>query len=294
MQNKNMATKELLILTGMSGAGRSTVAHALEDIGWYVVDNLPPALLPNLATQMSGSEITALAVVVDVRGGKLFDDLNQSLASLKAENRPYRLLFLDATDQALVQRFESTRRPHPLQGKDRIVDGIARERAKLEELRAQADVVIDTTNLNVHQLEKRTSEIFAAGMLQSLRINVLSFGYKYGIPVDADLVLDCRFIPNPHWDPELRPLTGLTQEVSSRVLKSEGVEEFVKSYVNVVTQMLPGYLREGKKYVTIAIGCTGGKHRSVAVAQEIARQLNLKSNDFEISAHASHRDVGRE
>ncbi len=289
-----MATKELLILTGMSGAGRSTVAHALEDIGWYVVDNLPPALLPNLATQMSGSEITALAVVVDVRGGKLFDDLNQSLASLKAENRPYRLLFLDATDQALVQRFESTRRPHPLQGKDRIVDGIARERAKLEELRAQADVVIDTTNLNVHQLEKRTSEIFAAGMLQSLRINVLSFGYKYGIPVDADLVLDCRFIPNPHWDPELRPLTGLTQEVSSRVLKSEGVEEFVKSYVNVVTQMLPGYLREGKKYVTIAIGCTGGKHRSVAVAQEIARQLNLKSNDFEISAHASHRDVGRE
>ena len=289
-----MATNELLILTGMSGAGRSTVAHALEDIGWYVVDNLPPALLPNLATQMSGSEITSLAVVVDVRGGKLFDDLNLSLATLKEKSISYRLLFLDATDQALVQRFESTRRPHPLQGKDRIVDGISRERAKLEELRAEADVVIDTTNLNVHQLEKRTSEIFAAGMLQSLRINVLSFGYKYGIPVDADLVLDCRFIPNPHWDPELRPLTGLTKQVSSRVLESEGVGEFVKSYISVVTQMLPGYLREGKKYVTIAIGCTGGKHRSVAVAEEIARQLNLKTADFEISAHASHRDVGRE
>ncbi len=289
-----MATNELLILTGMSGAGRSTVAHALEDIGWYVVDNLPPALLPNLAAQMSGSEITSLAVVVDVRGGKLFDDLNLSLATLKEESISYRLLFLDATDQALVQRFESTRRPHPLQGKDRIVDGISRERAKLEELRSEADVVIDTTNLNVHQLEKRTSEIFAAGMLQSLRINVLSFGYKYGIPVDADLVLDCRFIPNPHWDPELRPLTGLTKEVSSRVLESEGVGEFVKSYISVVTQMLPGYLREGKKYVTIAIGCTGGKHRSVAVAEEIARQLNLKTADFEISAHASHRDVGRE
>jgi UPF0042 nucleotide-binding protein len=294
MQNKDMATNELLILTGMSGAGRSTVAHALEDIGWYVVDNLPPALLPNLAAQMSGSEITSLAVVVDVRGGKLFDDLNLSLATLKEESISYRLLFLDATDQALVQRFESTRRPHPLQGKDRIVDGISRERAKLEELRSEADVVIDTTNLNVHQLEKRTSEIFAAGMLQSLRINVLSFGYKYGIPVDADLVLDCRFIPNPHWDPELRPLTGLTKEVSSRVLESEGVGEFVKSYISVVTQMLPGYLREGKKYVTIAIGCTGGKHRSVAVAEEIARQLNLKTADFEISAHASHRDVGRE
>jgi UPF0042 nucleotide-binding protein len=289
-----MATNELLILTGMSGAGRSTVAHALEDIGWYVVDNLPPALLPNLAAQMSGSEISSLAVVVDVRGGKLFDDLNQSLAALKGSNVAYRLLFLDATDQALVQRFESTRRPHPLQGKDRIVDGIARERTKLEELRAEADVVIDTTNLNVHQLEKRTSEIFAAGMLASLRINVLSFGYKYGIPVDADLVLDCRFIPNPHWDPALRPLTGLTQEVSSRVLGSEGVTEFVKSYISVVTQMIPGYLREGKKYVTIAIGCTGGKHRSVAVAEEIARQLNLKTHDYEISAHASHRDVGRE
>jgi UPF0042 nucleotide-binding protein len=289
-----MATNELLILTGMSGAGRSTVAHALEDIGWYVVDNLPPALLPNLAAQMVGSDISSLAVVVDVRGGKLFDDLNHSLAALKGSNVAYRLLFLDATDQALVQRFESTRRPHPLQGKDRIVDGIARERAKLEELRAEADVVIDTTNLNVHQLEKRTSEIFAAGMLSSLRINVLSFGYKYGIPVDADLVLDCRFIPNPHWDPQLRPLTGLTQEVSSRVLGSEGVAQFVKSYIGVVTQMIPGYLREGKKYVTIAIGCTGGKHRSVAMAEEIARELNLKTGDFEISAHASHRDVGRE
>ena len=294
MQNRDMATQELLILTGMSGAGRSTVAHALEDIGWYVVDNLPPALLPALAHQMSTAESNSLAVVVDVRGGKLFDDLNQALQALKDSHISYRLLFLDATDQALVQRFESTRRPHPLQGQDRIVDGIARERTRLEELRSKADVVIDTTNLNVHQLEKRTSEIFAAGMLQSLRINVLSFGYKYGIPVDADLVLDCRFIPNPHWDPELRPLTGLTSQVSSRVLGSEGVSDFVQSYINVVTQMISGYLREGKKYVTIAIGCTGGKHRSVAVAEEIARLLNSKTGDFEISAHATHRDVGRE
>lgn len=288
-----MANKELLILTGMSGAGRSTVAHALEDLGWYVVDNLPPALLPSLAEQALETH-AALAVVVDVRGGKFFDELNNSLAKLKAASVPYRLLFLDASDQALVQRFESTRRPHPLQAKDRIVDGIARERAKLEEIRAQADVVIDSSNLNVHQLEKRTSEIFAAGMLASLRINVLSFGYKYGIPVDSDLVLDCRFIPNPHWIPELRPLNGLDAPVSAKVLGSEGVADFVKSYVGVVKQMIPGYFREGKKYVTIAIGCTGGKHRSVAIAEEIAKQLISTSADLEISAHATHRDVGRE
>ncbi len=288
-----MASKELLILSGMSGAGRSTVAHSLEDLGWYVVDNLPPALLPSLAEQELETH-AALAVVVDVRGGKFFDELNNSLAKLKAASIPYRLLFLDASDQALVQRFESTRRPHPLQGKDRIMDGITRERVKLEEIRAQADVVIDSSNLNVHQLEKRTSEIFAAGMLPSLRINVLSFGYKYGIPVDSDLVLDCRFIPNPHWIPELRPLNGLDAPVSAKVLGSEGVAHFIKSYVEVVKQMIPGYFREGKKYVTLAIGCTGGKHRSVAIAQEIARQLTNSSAALEISAHATHRDVGRE
>ena len=174
------------------------------------------------------------------------------------------------------------------------MDGIERERAKLEELRAQADVVVDTSNLNVHQLEKRVGEIFSAGMLDAIRINVLSFGYKYGIPVDSDLVLDCRFIPNPHWIPELRPLTGLAKEVSSKVLTTEGVTEFVASYVSVIRQMMPGYLREGKKYVTIAIGCTGGKHRSVAIAQEIARQLSENKSEIEVSAHATHRDVGRE
>jgi UPF0042 nucleotide-binding protein len=250
--------------------------------------------LPELATQTNSSEIASLAVVVDVRGGKFFDALNNSLQTLKSNGVTYRLLFLDATDQSLVQRFESTRRPHPLQGKDRIVDGIERERTKLEEVRSQADVVIDTSNLNVHQLEKRVGEIFSVGMLDAVRINVLSFGYKYGIPVDADLVLDCRFIPNPHWIPELRPLTGLTKEVSNKVLTSEGVTEFVKSYVSVIRQMMPGYLREGKKYVTIAIGCTGGKHRSVAIAAEIARQLSSDPTDIDISAHATHRDVGRE
>ena len=286
--------QEILILTGMSGAGRSTVAHALEDLGWYVVDNLPPALLSDLIKQGVQSEISSLAVVVDVRGGKFFDELASSLAELKKSGANARVAFLDASDQALVQRFESTRRPHPLQGTGRIVDGIAAERVKLQELLSQADVVIDTSNLNVHQLEKRTTEIFAQGLTQSVRVNVLSFGYKYGIPVDADLVLDCRFIPNPHWIPELRPLTGLDDKVKDNVLANSGVAQFVQSYVSVINQMLPGYLREGKKYLTVAIGCTGGRHRSVSVAREIASQLDGERDGFTVSAHASHRDVGRE
>jgi UPF0042 nucleotide-binding protein len=264
----------------------------LEDLGWYVVDNLPPSLLSALVAKGTGPQGKELAVVVDVRGGEFFDELSQALAQLKTESLPYRLVFLDATDQALVQRFESTRRPHPLQREDRIVDGISREREKLEEIRSQSDVAIDTTNLNVHQLEKRVGEIFGKGAVNGVRINVLSFGYKYGIPVDADLLLDCRFIPNPHWNPELRPLTGLTKEVSSAVLGSDGVSEFVTNYVHLVHSMLTGYLREGKKFVTIAVGCTGGKHRSVAITAEIAKQLNEMGSD--ISAHPTHRDVGRE
>ena len=287
-----MNSKEILILTGMSGAGRSTVAHALEDLGWYVVDNLPPSLLPALVSKGTGPDGKEYAVVVDVRGGRFFDELKQALEELKKNGFIYRLVFLDATDQALVQRFESTRRPHPLQGSDRIVDGIAREREKLDDLRAQCDITIDTSNLNVHQLEKRIGEIFGGGKIQGVRINVLSFGYKYGIPVDSDLVLDCRFIPNPHWIPELRSLTGLTTQVSEKVLGNTGVEEFVKNYVALVASMIPGYMHEGKKYLTISVGCTGGKHRSVAITQEISKQLNALN--IGLSAYPTHRDVGRE
>ncbi len=287
-----MNSKEILILTGMSGAGRSTVAHALEDLGWYVVDNLPPSLLPALVSKGTGPDGKEYAVVVDVRGGRFFDELKQALEELKKNGFIYRLVFLDATDQALVQRFESTRRPHPLQGSDRIVDGIAREREKLDDLRAQCDITIDTSNLNVHQLEKRIGEIFGGGKIQGVRINVLSFGYKYGIPVDSDLVLDCRFIPNPHWIPELRLLTGLTTQVSEKVLGNTGVEEFVKNYVALVASMIPGYMHEGKKYLTISVGCTGGKHRSVAITQEISKQLNALN--IGLSAYPTHRDVGRE
>lgn len=286
--------REVLILTGMSGAGRSTVAHALEDLGWYVVDNVPAALLPALVAQTDAESIPSMAVVVDVRSGRFFDDLNNALVQLAADGVPHRLLFLDATDQALVQRFESTRRPHPLQGSDRIVDGIARERTRLEDLRSRAEVVIDTSNLNVHQLEKRVGEIFASGQSHGVRVNVLSFGYKYGVPVDADLVLDCRFIPNPHWVPELRAQTGLNDAVSRHVLSSPGVADFVDSYVSLLNQMAEGYLREGKKYVTLAVGCTGGKHRSVAISEAIADRLNKSKGPTAIEAHAIHRDVGRE
>jgi UPF0042 nucleotide-binding protein len=287
-----MSRSEILILSGMSGAGRSTAAHALEDLGWYVVDNLPPSLLPQLVGKGSGPEGKEFAVVVDVRGGHFFDELMEALDALKKSGTPYRLLFLDATDQVLVQRFESTRRPHPLQGTDRIVDGIAREREKLDEVRSQCDITIDTSNLNVHQLEKRIGEIFGGGKVEGIRINVLSFGYKFGIPVDSDLVMDCRFIPNPHWLPELRPLSGLTPQVSEKVLGNAGVKDFVKNYVDLIASMVPGYMHEGKRYVTISVGCTGGKHRSVAITQEIAKQLN--SIGSSISAYPTHRDVGRE
>ncbi|CAB4677510.1 unannotated protein [freshwater metagenome] len=287
-----MSNKEILILTGMSGAGRSTVAHALEDLGWHVVDNLPPSLVPDLVGKGSGPDGKEFAVVVDVRGGHFFDELILALDSLKKNGSAYRLVFLDATDQALVQRFESTRRPHPLQGTDRILDGISRERIKLEVVKSQCDIAIDTSNLNVHQLEKRIGEIFGGGKIRGMRINVLSFGYKYGIPVDSDLVVDCRFIPNPHWIPELRPLTGLTSQVSEKVLGSPGVSQFVTDYVRLVTSMTPGYMQEGKKFLTIAVGCTGGKHRSVAITQEIVRQLAATGED--LTAHATHRDIGRE
>ena len=284
-------SNELLLLTGMSGAGRSTVAHALEDSGWYVVDNLPPALLLGL---VKASDSPRIAVVVDVRTGKYFDDLSSSIKELRGAGINYRMLFLDASDQALVQRFESTRRPHPLQGNGRIVDGIIKERARLEEFRADADQVIDTSNLNVHQLEKRINEFFKSDGASGVRINVLSFGYKYGIPVDSDLVLDCRFIPNPHWIPELRPKNGQNSDVSEYVLSQDGVSETISSYATLLQKMSSGYLREGKKYITLAVGCTGGKHRSVSIAREIAAQLNREHGEFAVSAHATHRDVGRE
>jgi UPF0042 nucleotide-binding protein len=279
----------------MSGAGRSTVAHAMEDSGWYVIDNLPPLLLLSVI-EMTERTSDSVAVVIDVRGRQFFDDLNRSLAELAERSISRKIIFVDAADEVLIRRFESSRRPHPLQGNDRILDGIEREREKLRELRSGADLVIDTSQLNIHQLEKKVNELFQRGDVAALRVNILSFGYKYGIPADADLAMDCRFIPNPHWQPELRPKNGLDSEVSAAVLGAESVPEFLTRYVALFESIATGYLREGKKFLTLAIGCTGGKHRSVAIAEELARRLDgMKlGGDARVSAHAIHRDLGRE
>ena len=287
--------REVVVITGMSGAGRSTVAHSMEDSGWYVIDNLPPSLL-TAVLEMTERTSDSIGVVIDVRGRQFFDDLNQALAELVEKSVSRKIIFVDASDEVLITRFESSRRPHPLQGNDRIVDGIEREREKLRELRAGADLVVDTSQLNIHQLERKIKELFQSGSLAALKVNVLSFGYKFGIPADADLVMDCRFIPNPHWQPELRPKSGLDKEVSDAVLNATAVPEFLDRYVALFDSIARGYLNEGKKFLTLAIGCTGGKHRSVAVAEELAKRLNglEVSKDASVSAHAIHRDLGRE
>lgn len=287
--------REVVVITGMSGAGRSTVAHTMEDAGWYVIDNLPPSLLSSVL-DMTESTSDSVAVVIDVRGRQFFDDLTRSLADLVEKGVSRKVIFVDASDEVLITRFESSRRPHPLQGNDRILDGIERERTKLRELRAGADLVVDTSQLNIHQLERKIAELFQSGSLAALKVNILSFGYKYGIPADADLVMDCRFIPNPHWQPELRPKNGLDKDVSDAVLNASSVPEFLDRYVALFESIAKGYLKEGKKFLTLAIGCTGGKHRSVAVAEELAKRLNglEVSSDAAVSAHAIHRDLGRE
>jgi RNase adapter protein RapZ len=286
---------EVVVVTGMSGAGRSTVAHAIEDLGWYVVDNLPPALLSNLC-DMASTTVTNIAVVIDVRGRQFFDDLNVALSEIGDRGIARRILFVDASDEVLIRRFESTRRPHPLQGGDRIVDGISKERDRLREVRSIADIVIDSSALNIHQLESKIEELFHDDGSADLRVNVLSFGYKYGIPVDADLVMDCRFIQNPHWIPELRPMNGLDAPVSENVLQSKNVQEFLTRYEALFETMADGFFSEGRKYLTLAVGCTGGKHRSVAIAQELVRRLNAKKNysAHTLSAASIHRDLGRE
>ena len=279
----------------MSGAGRSTVAHSLEDLGWYVVDNLPPALLGNLIKLVTTS-VKKVAVVVDVRGRAFFGDLTKSLADLAEQGISRKILFVDAADDVLVRRFESTRRPHPLQGSDRILDGIAKERDRLREVRDAADLVIDSSALNIHQLEKKIADNFHEDSGADLRVNILSFGYKYGIPVDADLVVDCRFIANPHWVPELRPLSGLDKPVSDAVLDSENVQDFLDRYQALFETMALGFITEGRKFLTLAIGCTGGKHRSVAVTVELVTRLTQceKLSKYKIETQAMHRDLGRE
>ncbi|MDT0444917.1 RNase adapter RapZ [Streptomyces johnsoniae] len=287
-----LTTPELVIISGMSGAGRSTAAKCLEDLGWFVVDNLPPALIPTMVDLGARSQgnVARIAVVVDVRGRSFFDSLRESLTDLDAKGVTRRIVFLEASDNALVQRFESVRRPHPLQGDGRIVDGIAAERDLLRELRGDADLVIDTSNLNVHELRAKMDAQFAGGDEPELRATVMSFGYKYGLPVDADHVVDCRFLPNPHWVPELRPYTGTSEEVAGYVFNQPGAKEFLDRYAELLQLIAGGYRREGKRYVTIAVGCTGGKHRSVAMSERLARRLAAEG----VETVVVHRDMGRE
>jgi UPF0042 nucleotide-binding protein len=284
---------ELLIVTGMSGAGRSTVGNALEDLGWYVVDNLPPQLLGNIADlfSLSKAPMPRIAVVIDVRGREFFDELAESLLSVRSRDVNVRVLFLEANDASLVKRFENVRRPHPLQGNGTLLDGIAAERSALLSTRETADVIMDTSELNIHQLSRRVADGFSLEHSNKLQVTVMSFGFKYGLPSDADMVADARFIPNPFWIEELRPFNGKDQPVSDYVLSQNGVQDFVAGYVAALKPVLRGYLHENKRYATIAIGCTGGKHRSVALAQQIAQQL---SELEDVMVSVKHRDLGRE
>lgn len=284
---------ELLIVTGMSGAGRSTVGNALEDLGWYVVDNLPPQMLGPIADlfTITKNPVPRLAVVIDVRGGDFFSELEENLSLLGGKAVAVRVLYLEASDATLVRRFESVRRPHPLQADGTILDGIAEERKRLLALRESADVVMDTSDLNVHQLSTKTAEHFSVDLAVKLQLTVLSFGYKYGIPADADNVADARFLPNPFWNEALRPFTGLDTEVSDYVLGQTGAMEFVEGYLKALEPVLVGYLRENKHYATIAIGCTGGKHRSVAISTKLGQLL---STNNEITVTVRHRDLGKE
>jgi UPF0042 nucleotide-binding protein len=283
---------ELLVVTGMSGAGRSTTANALEDQGWHVIDNLPPQLLFPISDLFSKSSesLSKVAVVMDVRGGQFFQDLEQNIQKLRSHDISVRVLFLEANDAALVKRFESVRRPHPLQGEGTVLDGIAAERTQLLSLRETADIVFDTSESNVHELTNRVAEAFG-GQSKGFKVNLMSFGFKYGLPADADMVADARFIANPHWQESLRAKTGNDSEVADYVLSQPGVKDFEESYLATLKIVLAGYRKENKRFATIAICCTGGKHRSVALTNEIAARL---AEDAEIRVAVSHRDLGRE
>jgi UPF0042 nucleotide-binding protein len=284
---------EVAVVTGLSGAGRSTAAKCLEDLGWFVVDNLPPELISTmveLGAKAQGA-VTKVAVVMDVRSRAFTEDLASIIRELDAGGYKPRVLFLEASDEVLIRRFEQVRRGHPLQGDGRLIDGIKAERDLLGPLRSDADLVIDTSTLSVHQLRANIEDTFGTEASTTTRVTVLSFGYKYGIPMDADLVMDVRFLPNPFWIPELKDLTGRDADVRNYVLTQEGAEEFLDRYHELLRLIGAGYRREGKRYLTLAIGCTGGKHRSVAISEELSRRL---ATEDRMAVKVVHRDLGRE
>ncbi|MGH3937081.1 MAG: RNase adapter RapZ [Pseudonocardiaceae bacterium] len=284
---------EVAVVSGLSGAGRSTAAKVLEDLGWFVVDNLPPELMATMVDLGARSQgvVTRVAVVMDVRSRAFTDDLAAVIKDLDARGYRPKVLFLEATDAVLIRRFEQVRRSHPLQGESRLADGIAAERALLAPLRDEADLVLDTTGLSVHQLRAKIEHAFGGEASTRTRITVLSFGYKYGLPMDADLVIDVRFLPNPFWIPELRDFTGTDSCVRNYVMAQEGAEEFLERYLELLRLVGGGYRREGKRYLTLAVGCTGGKHRSVVISEALAGRLGEEEG---ITVKVVHRDVGRE
>src|SRR5947209_8225683 len=282
---------DVTVVTGMSGAGRSAAADVLEDLGFFVIDNLPPALVMKVAElgQVADGP-QRFGLVIDVRSGEFVDDLVAALAELRTMGASTRVLFLDASDDALVRRYEATRRKHPLAVDDRVSEGIANERQLLEDLKGSADIVLDTTELNVHELRDRLRELFdvdqSAGTLQT---SIVSFGYKHGLPIDVDLVFDCRFLPNPHWVDELRPLPGTEARVRDYVLAQPETGAFLDEMERLFALLLPAFVREGKAYLSIGVGCTGGRHRSVVIANELAKLLEQHG----VSPRVHHRDIER-
>jgi RNase adapter protein RapZ len=286
------STLEVTIITGMSGAGRSEAANVLEDLGFFVIDNLPPALISKVAElARGGGRPNRYALVVDVRSGMFLDELRTALSELRTSGVSTRILFLDASDDALVRRYEATRRRHPMSDTESVSDGIAAERELVEELKGEADVIVDTTSLNVHELRNRLQQLFADDSNDlRLQVNVVSFGYKHGLPLDVDLVFDCRFLPNPHWVDRLRPLTGLDGDVREYVLRQPLSGEFVEHLDALLTMLLPAYQQEGKSYLSIGVGCTGGRHRSVVIAEELAQRMRRNGTRTSVR----HRDIGRD
>ncbi len=284
---------DVVLVTGLSGAGRGTAAKVLEDLGWYVADNLPPELIARMVDLglAAGSRITQLAVVMDVRSKGFTGDLDWVRNELATRDIHPRVLFMEASDDILVRRYENNRRSHPLQGNQTLAEGIAAERSMLAPVRASADLVIDTSTLSVRALRESIERAFGGETVAQTSVTVESFGFKYGLPMDADMVMDVRFLPNPHWVDELRPQTGQHPAVRDYVLSQPGATEFLQTYHQLLKLVVDGYSREGKRYMTVAIGCTGGKHRSVAMAEALAALLG---GNEQLSVRVLHRDLGRE
>ncbi len=283
---------EVTVITGLSGAGRSEVAKALEDLGWFVIDNLPPTLISKMLSLAlaPGNDIKRVALVIDARGGTFFAEAAKSLEKLRRDIANYRLVFLEASDEVLVRRFDASRRVHPLAPEERISDGISRERELLRTFRDGADLIIDTSELSVRELRTRVGAYFeGADAHEGLKTTIVSFGYKFGLPLDADIVLDVRFLPNPHWVEGLREQTGLQAGVRDYVLAQEATQDFLARTKDLFAVLLPGFEREGRHYLTVAVGCTGGRHRSCVLAEEIGAFIRDKG----FAATVIHRDVDR-